>query len=201
MVSGERLTNQSLRDEAPAAGSLGAVGLPANDLATTARTALKVLVIDDDPRIRELVAFSLARQGFSVSTAESGRVGLKMFASQQPALVITDILMPDMEGIETILALKAGATPPRVIAISGGGRLAGRDFLKWATQLGADEILPKPFRMSALVAMVCSLLGETPAEGAACLPSEPAPLTTHPCARLQAAAPQPDRGRRQCAYC
>jgi DNA-binding response OmpR family regulator len=170
--------------------------------APAARAAPKVLVIDDDACIRQLIAFSLTRQGFSVSTAENGRVGLKMFASEQPDLVITDILMPDMEGIETILALKAGATPPKVIAISGGGRLVGRDFLKWATNLGADEILPKPFRMSALVTMACGLLGETPAKGAAWPPFEQAPATTtHLCAPPQAVPAQPDLRRPQCAYC
>ena len=157
-VSVDRLS-EPLRDEA--------TSFPANDLTPNAHPVAKVLVIDDDPRIGTLIAFSLVRQGFSVSTAENGRTGLSLFESQRPDLVITDILMPDMEGIETILALKAGATPPKVIAISGGGRLAGRDFLSWATHLGADEVLPKPFRMSALVAMAHSLLGQTPIAGAA----------------------------------
>jgi len=169
-VSVER-PSQPLRDELPEAGPSGSMSFPANDLTPNAYPVAKVLVIDDDPRISTLIAFSLARQGFSVSTAENGRTGLSLFESQRPDLVITDILMPDMEGIETILALKAGATPPKVIAISGGGRRAGRDFLSWARHLGADEVLPKPFRMSALVAMAHSLLGQTPAEGAAWLPA------------------------------
>jgi DNA-binding response OmpR family regulator len=200
-VSAERFLSQSLRDETSEAGrSLGAANLPANDLTPNARPAAKILVIDDDPRISALIAFSLARQGFAVSTAENGRIGLDLCASERPDLVITDILMPDMEGIETILALKAGATPPKVIAISGGGRLAGRDFLSWATHLGADEVLPKPFRMSALVAMAHSLLGETPVEAVAWPPPEPAPTPLPPSASPQAAA-QPDCRRPQCAYC
>jgi DNA-binding response OmpR family regulator len=127
----------------------------------------KILVIDDDPRILQLMELSLGRQGFAVSGAENGRVGLRLFAAVQHDLVITDILMPDMEGIETILALKAKTSPPKIIAISGGGRLVGREFLKWAKHLGADEILPKPFRMSALVALVRQMLDEPAASAAA----------------------------------
>jgi len=139
------------------------MSIPANDMPQVcARRAPKVLVIDDDPRIRELIELSLTRQGFSVSTAENGRIGLKKFHAEHPDLVITDILMPDVEGIETIMALKASAHPPKVIAISGGGRVIGRDFLTWATHLGADEILPKPFRMSALVALARLQLDESP---------------------------------------
>jgi len=118
----------------------------------------KILVIDDDDHLRELVCSRLRRQGYVVHTAENGRVGLRIFEAERPDLVITDILMPDMEGIETILRLKAGATPPKIIAMSGGGHIVGRDFLKWASHLGADQVLAKPFRVSTLIAMAGDLL-------------------------------------------
>lgn len=119
-----------------------------------------ILVIDDDERLRKVMTIGLTRQGYVVNAAEDGRAGLRVFDVELPDVVITDILMPGMEGIETILALKARARPPKIIAISGGGRVVGRDFLKWAAHLGADEVLPKPFRMSALVAVVHSLLAD-----------------------------------------
>ena len=118
------------------------------------------LIIDDDPRIRKLIEHGLRRHGLTVFTAENGRQGLRLFDELHPDLVITDILMPDVEGIETIMTLKGAASPPKVIAISGGGRLAGREFLKWAKHLGADEVLPKPFRLSDLVATAKALLDE-----------------------------------------
>lgn len=119
-----------------------------------------ILVIDDDDRLRELICGRLRRQGHVVHAAENGRIGLRVCEAEGPDLVITDILMPDMEGIETILALKARAAPPKIIAMSGGGRMVGRDFLKWARHLGADQVLAKPFRMSALLAMAGELLAE-----------------------------------------
>jgi len=121
------------------------------------------LVIDDDPRIRKLIEVGLRKQGFIVFTAENGRPGLKLFAQHQPDLVISDILMPEVEGIETIMTLKGAPNAPKIIAISGGGRLAGREFLKWAKHLGADEVMAKPFRLSALVATAQALLAERPA--------------------------------------
>jgi DNA-binding response OmpR family regulator len=126
-----------------------------------------ILVIDDDDRLLQLVAGRLGRQGYVVHSAQSGRIGLKVFEAEHPDLVITDMLMPDMDGIETLLTLKAKARAPKVIAMSGGGRLVGRDVLKWAIHLGADHVLPKPFRMSALLAMVGELLGEVHAPKAA----------------------------------
>ena len=125
---------------------------------------LSVLVIDDDPRICRLIAMGFERHGYTAFEAPNGRAGLKIFQAVRPDLVITDILMPEMEGIATIMAMKkagsdlSGATP-KIIAISGGGRLVGREFLKWARHLGADGVLAKPFRVSALVALARELTG------------------------------------------
>jgi DNA-binding response OmpR family regulator len=124
----------------------------------------KILLIDDDPDLLDLMSAAFARAGFAVFTAKDGVVGAKVFAAHQPDLVITDIVMPEREGIETIGELKRGPKPPKVIAISGAGLMAGHDFLMWAKALGADEILPKPFQMSALVALAWRVLGQEPAE-------------------------------------
>ncbi|MDB5452554.1 MAG: cheY [Caulobacteraceae bacterium] len=119
----------------------------------------KILVIDDDPRLLNLMTVALTRAGFETYAAENGREGAKIFKARRPDLVVTDILMPEKEGIETIMELKRDPAPPRIIAISGGGRFPGEDFLRWAIMLGADEVLLKPFRVTALVALAASLLG------------------------------------------
>jgi DNA-binding response OmpR family regulator len=134
-----------------------------------------VLVIDDDPRIRQLICMGLERKGYTVFEAANGRAGLKAFDAHQPDLVITDILMPDIEGIETIMRLKRSARPPKIIAISGGGRMVGREFLRWARHLGADDVMAKPFRMSALVAMAQDLTGPGGNGGASMEPPPPSP--------------------------
>ena len=129
----------------------------------------KILVVDDDPHIRDVVRTAFAKAGFTVFTADNGRSGLKVFKAEQPDLVITDILMPVMEGIETILELKRTVSPPKVIAISGGGRVSGNDFLKWALHLGADKVVLKPFRMSTLISTARELLDDDLGAG----PSDP----------------------------
>ena len=149
-----------------------------------------VLVIDDDPRICRLIAMGFERKGFTVYEAANGRAGLKLFNDHHPDLVITDILMPVMEGIETIMEMKkagrhlAGGAP-KIIAISGGGRLVGREFLKWARHLGADQVMAKPFRVSALVEMAREL------DGAADIPAPPA------AANQQAPMPEAPRAKPQ----
>jgi DNA-binding response OmpR family regulator len=120
----------------------------------------KVLLIDDDPDLLNLMSTAFTRAGWSVAAAKNGYVGGKLFKTHQPDLVVTDIVMPEREGIETIMDLKRAAAPPKIIAISGGGRLGGREFLTWAKALGADEVLRKPFQMSALVALAEEVLGQ-----------------------------------------
>lgn len=120
----------------------------------------KVLVIDDDPYLLPVMVEALNRCGFAALAAEDGNAGMRMFAAERPALVVTDILMPDKEGLATILDLKRNPSPPKVIAISGGGRLLGNDFLRWAKHLGADEVMAKPFLMSALVATAREVLAQ-----------------------------------------
>ncbi len=112
----------------------------------------KVLIIEDDPLLLSIIAGAFARQGFETLSASDGEAGTKIFDAEQPALVVTDIVMPGKEGIATIIELKRAGRPPKIIAISGGGRIANDDFLRWAKHLGADEVMAKPFRMAALVA-------------------------------------------------
>ena len=113
----------------------------------------KVLIIDDDPALLRLMSMAFQSAGYSTVSADNGRNGIEMASAHRPDLVVTDIVMPDIEGIGAIRAIKQSFRPPKVIAISGAGRGRGADYLSWARHLGADGVLAKPFRMSELLKM------------------------------------------------
>ena len=109
----------------------------------------RILLIDDDDAIRDAVEFLLTVSGFVVSTAANGREGLRRYEQHKPDLVITDILMPEMEGVETTLLLRKLDPGVPILAISGGWSGASSDRhlspLDLVAKLGATEILAKPF--------------------------------------------------------
>ena len=104
------------------------------------------------------MAHAFATAGYETLTAENGRKGLRVLDSCSPDLVVTDIVMPEMEGIGAILQIKRRPRPPKIIAISGAGPGGRRDYLSWAKHLGADEVLAKPFRMSQILALASRLI-------------------------------------------
>jgi DNA-binding response OmpR family regulator len=118
----------------------------------------KVLIIDDDVALLRLMSMAFQAAGYGVVAADNGRKGVRMASAHRPDLVVTDIVMPDVEGIGAIRAIKQGARPPKVIAISGAGRSRGADYLSWARHLGADEVLAKPFRMAELMRISTSVI-------------------------------------------
>lgn len=118
-----------------------------------------VLVIDDDVELLRQMTAALMSAGFVVLPAADGAAGLRRIASSAVDLVITDILMPTQEGIETIMALRRDRPEVRILAVSGGLRLGPGEFLTLARMLGADETLAKPFRLGELVAIAQRLLG------------------------------------------
>lgn len=118
----------------------------------------KVLIIDDDPALLRLMSMAFQQAGFATVAADNGRQGVRMAGAHRPDLVVTDIVMPDVEGIGAIRAIKQVARPPKVIAISGAGRTRGADYLGWARHLGADAVLAKPFRMSELMKISKSVI-------------------------------------------
>lgn len=105
----------------------------------------KILVIDDDVIVRNTIARVLRRAGYSLVVAGDGRQGLELFESEHPELVITDLFMPEKEGIETIREIREMCPDAKIIAISGGGRLSNADYLGMAAAFGACEIIAKPF--------------------------------------------------------
>jgi DNA-binding response OmpR family regulator len=114
----------------------------------------KILVIDDELQMRRLIGRILASAGHEVIEAADGNHGLKQFIAHRPNVVVTDIFMPDKEGIETIKELRRIAPTVRIVAISGGGAAHDTVFLEYAKALGADFALVKPFRADALTAAV-----------------------------------------------
>jgi CheY-like chemotaxis protein len=122
----------------------------------------RVLLVDDDPALLMVLARAFARAGYATQTAENGRKALELLRSYRPELVVTDIVMPEMEGIGAIMAIKQMVDPPKVIAMSGTGPGGRRNYLKWAKHLGADEVLPKPFRLEDMLDLAERLLARTP---------------------------------------
>ena len=117
-----------------------------------------ILLIDDDPFVRAFVRHALGRAGYAVTEAANGREGLRLYAAERPDCVITDLYMPEKEGLETIQEMRRHAHQAPIIAISGGADAYQPNFLKAAKQLGADRILPKPFSIDDLLAQVRSVL-------------------------------------------
>jgi CheY-like chemotaxis protein len=115
----------------------------------------EILVIDDEPQIRRLIARILNGVGHVVHPANNGKDGIALFHRVHPALVITDIVMPDMDGLEMIRELHQEAPAIPILAISGGGPAV---YLRAATGLGARAALAKPFGAAELLAVVERLL-------------------------------------------
>jgi YesN/AraC family two-component response regulator len=118
----------------------------------------KILVIDDEEQIRGLLKRLLKNKGHLVVTADNGAVGLKLLAQEVFDLVITDIFMPEKEGMETIIEIKREFPSVKILAVSGGDS-QGCDYLPMARPLGADASLNKPFNNDDIIRLVEALLG------------------------------------------
>ena len=114
----------------------------------------RILIIDDEPNMRAMLRRMLHQAGHQVSEAGNGAEGIDSYERDSPDLVITDILMPKKEGIETIIELHRADPDLPIIAISGGGRSGGTNFLSSAEKLGARHALWKPFRGNQFLSAV-----------------------------------------------
>ena len=119
-----------------------------------------ILVIDDDAGNRKLLRGALENQGHGVIEAANGREGLWLFHRHPVQLVITGIVMPEREGLETIRELRQSHPDIRIIAMSGHRRLFGRDYLPAAKAFGANRVVAKPFKLREMLGHVQELLGE-----------------------------------------
>jgi CheY-like chemotaxis protein len=119
----------------------------------------RVLVIDDDPTIRILVVGMLETKGHTTVEARDGRAGVAIFSKQLVDLVVTDIVMPEQEGIETIGAIRRLNRSVPILAISGSSTIGGAgDYLRAAAALGATATLQKPFHPDQFIAAIDRLL-------------------------------------------
>jgi DNA-binding response OmpR family regulator len=117
-----------------------------------------ILVIDDDDALRRVIQRTLRAKHHRVIEAANGVEGMRLVDEQKPDAVITDILMPQKEGIETIREIRERAPGVKIIAISGGGTSHNLMFLDVARAFGADAALAKPFRPNELTAAVDEVL-------------------------------------------
>jgi len=120
----------------------------------------RVLVIDDDETSRLLLRETLEDEGYEVEEASDGKIGVGLYRQNPTDLVITDLIMPGQEGIETILELRQDFPGIRIIAISGGGTGVSTNYLEVAKKLGARHTLTKPIKAEELLAAIRDLLGK-----------------------------------------
>jgi len=118
----------------------------------------RILVVDDDLQVLEVLGEMLYLEGYDVGTARNGREALDRFRGGGFDLVITDLIMPDKEGLETIAELRTLDRSVPIVAMSGGGCIGSTDHLQTARYLGADISLAKPFARSELISAVTRLL-------------------------------------------
>jgi YesN/AraC family two-component response regulator len=119
-----------------------------------------ILVVDDEPMIRDGLKVALEMEGHRTSTASDGNEALQMVDEKKPHVIITDIIMPESDGIEVICTVKESNPDIKILAISGGGRISASDHLKIAKQLGATGVLTKPFSTEELICEINKLFEE-----------------------------------------
>lgn len=117
-----------------------------------------ILIVDDDQQIRKLLVRLLEKEGHQVGVASNGIEAVKQYSGNQVDLVITDIVMPEKEGIETIMDLKRIDPQVKIIAISGGGKVNADHYLKMAQSLGAQETIEKPIEKNHLLKKINAVL-------------------------------------------
>lgn len=122
------------------------------------QSANRILVIDDDPQIRKLFKRKLSSEGYDIREASNGKEGYRLYCREFPDLVITDIVMPEKEGIEMITDLKREFSDVKIIAISGGGKGSPDGYLLVAKHLGVERTFTKPVEWSELIDAVRVLL-------------------------------------------
>lgn len=117
-----------------------------------------ILIIDDEPQIRRMLRNWCEAEGYEVVEASDGREGIQSFRKHLSDVIITDIVMPNTEGVETIVTLKKEFPDVKIIAISAGGQFQHQGYLELARLFGADHAFEKPFTKQDLMAAVRQLM-------------------------------------------
>lgn len=118
----------------------------------------RVLVVDDSADIRGMLQAKLQMEGFDVATAPNGAGALALLGRQRADLIITDLFMPDKDGIETILEIREKYPAVPIVAMSGWDSRQGSDYLKVAREIGAVRTVKKPFELTDIVKIVRDLM-------------------------------------------
>jgi DNA-binding response OmpR family regulator len=119
--------------------------------------AKMICVVDDDDAVRAMMVRKLTDAGFATVEATNGIEAIEVLKTTRADVAIVDIIMPDQEGLSTIGQIKQMWPHMRILAVSGGGRGSAEDYLTFASELGADDVLPKPFREDAFLDRVRKL--------------------------------------------
>ena len=122
----------------------------------------KILVIDDNEDLRDTIVSVLEDESYSTLFAADGASGVRVFEEARPDLVITDLIMPKSNGLDTIREIKAIDPSARIIAMSGGSLISHEYYLDVASSLGAMHMLPKPFEIDELLRVVAECLNAPP---------------------------------------
>ncbi len=118
----------------------------------------QILIIDDDDIIRRMLRLMLTKAGYTVLDAANGKEGLELFRNNDVDLVLTDLIMPEKEGIEMIVELRSDFPDVKIIAMSGGAQMGPEGYLQMADALGAQQTLKKPIARQDLLNAIEQLL-------------------------------------------
>ena len=118
----------------------------------------RIIVIDDEQQVRTTLREILEHEGYEVTEAADGAEGMKLFREEPADLVVTDMIMPNKEGMETIMDLRREFPEVKIIAISGGGRIGPESYLEVAEGFGAMRIFTKPFDIEEFLVAIRELL-------------------------------------------
>jgi len=117
-----------------------------------------ILIIEDEIELRDMLKLALTRKKYKVFEADDGRQAINRFKPSITDLVITDIIMPEEDGLKVILKLRDLKPAIKIIAISGGGKAGPGSYLNMAKALGADAVYSKPFSINDLIVTIEQLL-------------------------------------------
>ena len=130
--------------------------------AKSSGSSTRVLVVDDDAGVRNFLRMLLELEGYEVATVGNGNEALEVQRQNPAAIVLTDIFMPEGEGMETIVQLRTEFPQVSIIVMSGGGAHRGADYLQLARELGAVKALKKPFPPQDLIDAMRAIAGPQP---------------------------------------
>ena len=121
-------------------------------------TTKDILIVDDEEQMRLALRKMLEREGYSVREAENGDKAIRIHRERQADLIITDIIMPEKEGLGTIVEIKSEFPDTKIFAMSGGGKNSPEQYLRMANGLGVDRIFVKPFNREDILSAVAEVL-------------------------------------------